>query len=220
MWANTCWGLLAFAVTFAMARLSMVWTVGHEEWGPRLLYASIFCFVLSLTCFAWPWIKRFFPKRHKKNEEHSQPEISIIIGHDEHYVESNNCNAVNIMKTVLVGVKNTGNTYLTNCKVMFEARDTETNMLKSWLREDSFSLVRGEEKYLSLAAYNEPLSSSQVAENWIRPSFPPSGTFWSPPMIPKDGGIVTITATCTDAPPCKVICKLWVTENKFHWEKV
>lgn len=36
----------------------MIWTVGHEEWGPRLLYLSAACFVLSLICFFWPLLKR------------------------------------------------------------------------------------------------------------------------------------------------------------------
>jgi hypothetical protein len=58
MWANTCWGFLTLTVGFALARLSMIWTVGHEEWGPRLLWAAGICFVLSMSCFLWPLLKR------------------------------------------------------------------------------------------------------------------------------------------------------------------
>src|SRR5947209_3880917 len=59
MWANTCWGFLSLAVTFVLARLSMIWTAGHEEWGPRFIYAAIICGILSGLCFFWPLFKRF-----------------------------------------------------------------------------------------------------------------------------------------------------------------
>lgn len=36
----------------------MVWAVGHEEWGPLLVYAAIVCGILSLVCFLWPLLKR------------------------------------------------------------------------------------------------------------------------------------------------------------------
>jgi hypothetical protein len=58
MWANTCWGFLGLSVAFSLARLAMIWTVGHEEWGARLLCAAGISFVLSMICFLWPLIKR------------------------------------------------------------------------------------------------------------------------------------------------------------------
>jgi len=36
----------------------MIWTTGHEEWGPRLLYLAAFFGFLSLICFLWPFLKR------------------------------------------------------------------------------------------------------------------------------------------------------------------
>ena len=39
----------------------MIWTVGHEEWGPRLLYSAVLFCVLSLICFLWPFFKRRVP---------------------------------------------------------------------------------------------------------------------------------------------------------------
>jgi hypothetical protein len=61
MWANSCWGFLTLAVAFGLARLSMIGTVGHEEWGTRLLYAAVFFGGLSVICFFWPLFKRRVP---------------------------------------------------------------------------------------------------------------------------------------------------------------
>ena len=58
MWANTCWGFTTIAIALGLARLAMIWTVGHEEWGPRLLYAAVFMGILSMICFLWPLFKR------------------------------------------------------------------------------------------------------------------------------------------------------------------
>jgi hypothetical protein len=30
---NFFWGFAGFAMMFGLARLAMIWTVGHEEWG-------------------------------------------------------------------------------------------------------------------------------------------------------------------------------------------
>ncbi|HTT07671.1 MAG TPA: hypothetical protein VMH34_02635 [Gammaproteobacteria bacterium] len=35
----------------------MLWTVGHEEWGPRLVIAAAICFIASMVCFLWPLIR-------------------------------------------------------------------------------------------------------------------------------------------------------------------
>ena len=72
MWANTCWGFLSLAVAFALARLSMIWVIGHEEWGPRLSYASAICLVLSVTCF----LLYFVFGRRKLNPQ-VRPDMSI-----------------------------------------------------------------------------------------------------------------------------------------------
>lgn len=58
MWANTCWGFVTLTVAFGLAGLTMIWTPGHEIWGPRLLYAATACGVPSLICFLWPLFKR------------------------------------------------------------------------------------------------------------------------------------------------------------------
>lgn len=60
MWANSCWGFLGLAVTFFLARLSMMWTTGHEEWGPRLEYMAVICSVLTVGFFLWPQLKKMF----------------------------------------------------------------------------------------------------------------------------------------------------------------
>jgi hypothetical protein len=68
MWANTCWGFLSFAVAFALARLSMIWTTGHEHWGPILLWAAGVCVALSVLCFMWPTFKQrnWIPAKDKR----------------------------------------------------------------------------------------------------------------------------------------------------------
>ncbi|MBI5921795.1 MAG: hypothetical protein HY847_09080 [Betaproteobacteria bacterium] len=58
MWANTCWGFLSLAVTFALARLSMIWTSGHEQWGAWLEWAAAVCAAISMLCFLWPLLSR------------------------------------------------------------------------------------------------------------------------------------------------------------------
>ncbi|WP_322101788.1 ATP-binding protein [Paraburkholderia sp. J41] len=144
--------------------------------------------------------------------------LSILIGKDGHYVETQRHNDVNITKTVLVGIKNTGNTYLTNCKVFFETIGTNAKSPERWLREGAFSLNPGEERLVSLAMYGEPISPMQPGLDWISLPAPPSGNFWRPPTLSKDGGAVTITATSLESAPCAAICKLWIRENKLHWE--
>ncbi len=36
----------------------MIWTTGHEEWGPRLVAASLVFFFLSIVCLLCPWLKK------------------------------------------------------------------------------------------------------------------------------------------------------------------
>jgi hypothetical protein len=144
-------------------------------------------------------------------------EIDLIFGYDGHYIETNSFNSVNIMKTMCVGVKNTGGVYLSNCKLMFEARRPKDGVSETWLRHGPFSLNVGEERYLSVAAYNEPISPQTTPENWIRLSFE-SNNFWSAPMLPASGGSVTLTATSAESRECRTICKFWVKERKLFWE--
>lgn len=68
MWANTCWGFLSLAVTFGLARLSMIWTTGNEHWGPILVGAAAVCAVLSALCFLWPTLRsrEWFALREKR----------------------------------------------------------------------------------------------------------------------------------------------------------
>lgn len=146
--------------------------------------------------------------------------LSIVVRTDGHYVEAQRHNAINISKTVLIGIKNTGNSYLTNCKVYFEATGMNASSPEKWLRLDAFSLNPEEEKLVSLAMYGEPISKDVAGLNWISLSAPPSGNYWSPPALPKDGGVVTITATTLESAPCTAICRLWVEENRLKWEKV
>jgi hypothetical protein len=145
-------------------------------------------------------------------------EISIIVGRDGGYVETSSFNAVNIMKTMCVGVRNTGSVFLTNCKLMLEARRGDNPTPETWLRDGPFSLNVAEERYLSVATYNEPISSQVTAESWIRLSAPPSGNFWSPPMLPISGGTVTLRATSTESRECTIICQFWAKDGTFYWQ--
>lgn len=54
MWVNTCWGLLGLSATCAVGGLPLLWTPGHEIWGPRLFYLAAILFVCSVVCFCWP----------------------------------------------------------------------------------------------------------------------------------------------------------------------
>lgn len=38
----------------------MIWTTGHEELGPWLIYSAIICFILSIGCFCWPFLKELW----------------------------------------------------------------------------------------------------------------------------------------------------------------
>ncbi|CAJ2829769.1 Divergent AAA domain [Burkholderia pseudomallei] len=146
--------------------------------------------------------------------------LSIIIEKDPPYVDTQKHNDVNITKTVLVGIKNTGNTHLTNCKIHFEATGDNAVRPERWLRMDAFSLNPGEERLVSLAIYGEPISSEQAGADFIGLLAPPSGNFWRPPVLPKDGGVVTITATSLECAPCTALCKMWIDGGKLKWDKI
>jgi hypothetical protein len=50
MWANSVWGLFGLGITFLLARISMIWSTGHEEWGPRFICAAIICYIINSCC--------------------------------------------------------------------------------------------------------------------------------------------------------------------------
>jgi hypothetical protein len=52
MYANTCWGLLGFAVTFGVAVLGL--PTQYEWLTPWFLAAAVMCGVGSVICFGWP----------------------------------------------------------------------------------------------------------------------------------------------------------------------
>jgi hypothetical protein len=262
MRANSAWGFLALAFVFWSLRFSMIWTTGHEEYGPYLLWAGIALAILSLICFVWPWLsgkgKSFTSDaltsganspvstnqsggisiqgdRNSLTIQAAQAispfndgdaqlntaksEIALVFGYDGHYVEADSHNSINIMKSVCVGVKNAGTTHLSNCKLKFEARRADDATPEIWLRDGPFSLSVGEERYLGVAFYNEPISPQTIPETWIRLSAPPSGNFWQPPRIPVSGGAVTLIATSADCRECRTILKLWANEGKLYWEE-
>lgn len=263
MRANSAWGFLGLAFVFWSLRFSMIWTTGHEEFGPYLIWAGIACVVASISCFVWPWLpgrRGSMSSAARTAEAHSsisanqsgglsfqgernnytivtgtigtrvnaadtgpnsdKSEIALLFGRDGPYVETSSFNSINIRKTVCVGVKNVGATYLSNCKLMFEARRPGSDLSEKWLRDGPFSLNAGEERYLSVAAYNEPISAQTTPENWITLSAPPSGNFWSAPMISAAGGVVTLIVTSAESRECRVICKFWAAGGKFYWEQV
>jgi hypothetical protein len=146
--------------------------------------------------------------------------LSIIIGNDGRYVDVQKHNATNVTKTLLMGVKNTGNAFLTNCKIYFEATDINADRPERWLRVEAFSLRPDEEKLISFAMYGEPISSEQAGLDWISLPATPSGNFWRPPMLPKNGGVVTITASSLECAPCTALCRLWVDGGRLKWEQI
>jgi len=148
------------------------------------------------------------------------PELRIVVGHDGHYETAKNYNVYNTMKTVLIGLKNTGGIYLTNCKLELEIRNEDTNVPERWLRTlESFSLNQGEEKYIDVASYNEPIPPHPASGIVIQLSAPPSGNFWRPPTLPKDGGAVTLIASSAESRSSELVLRLWVKDEKLNWEK-
>jgi TIR domain-containing protein len=147
------------------------------------------------------------------------PELAIIVGQDGPYVETASHALYNVRKTVSIGVKNIGDTYLTNCKVHLAAPYPETGKPERWLLDGPFSLNQGEERYIAVAAYNEPVPPHPQSAEMIRLSAPPSGTFWRPPEMPASGGVLTIHAASAESRPCEVICKLWVADGSLRWQK-
>jgi hypothetical protein len=152
-------------------------------------------------------------------ERNIAAQLVIIIGCDGHYVEAGNF-VHGLVRTVFIGAKNIGNTYLSNCKVEFSAIDQEQKIPVKWLRDGPFSLNQGEERYISLASYIEPLTTGTKGAASIQLRQQADGTWFHPPVIPIAGGVVTITATSAESRPDEAICKLRVNNGKLNWEKV
>jgi hypothetical protein len=51
------WGFLGLAAACLLARLAMIWTIGHEEWGRRLLWLAGASALAAAVCFLWPYIR-------------------------------------------------------------------------------------------------------------------------------------------------------------------
>jgi hypothetical protein len=213
---------IGMAAGFGLAVAALAWPnylSGLPE-GSRQVVGCIGLgtFAISLVALIKPnW---FWRKAASVTPSNLHPELSLTFGHDGHYVETNSYNSVNIRKTACVGVKNAGNALLSNCKLMFEARRTDGKPPEAWLRDGPFSLSVGEVRYLSVAAYNEPVSPETIPEQWIQLSAPPSGTHWRAPMLPSSGGAVTLLATSAESRECQTICRFWANNGKFHWEEV
>lgn len=57
MWANSGWALIGISVAVGIWGCTLIWTPGHEVWGPRLLYTAGVLGILSLICFLYPLFK-------------------------------------------------------------------------------------------------------------------------------------------------------------------
>jgi hypothetical protein len=78
MWSNTpFWALLGFTIMFVLARIAMIWTHGHEKWGPLLLIAAGICFVLSMGFLFSPLFKKFSRRKLTGIIRHVTPEAKI-----------------------------------------------------------------------------------------------------------------------------------------------
>lgn len=192
--------------------------VKHQETGYQIApWVLMAMGVFGLLLLRWPHL---FGQTGGAAASNGKPGLSIVIGHDGHYVSAQSHNVYNVMKTVSVGVKNTGEVFLSNCKLSYEARDKDGGEPQKWHADGPFSLNVGEERYVSLGAYDEPVPPHPIGADYIGLAAPPSGTFWHPPAFSSQGGVVTITAASAESKPCKTMCRLWVSEGKLHWEKV
>lgn len=218
-WALSVIGNMALLADFPKVIADLAsFVVKHQDVGYQIApWVLMAMGVFALLLLRWPHL---FGQTGGAAASNGKPELSILIGQDGHYVSAQSHNVYNIMKTVMVGVKNTGGVFLSNCKLSYEAQDKDGGELQKWLSDGPFSLNVGEERYVSLAAYNEPVSPHPVGADGIRLAGPPSGNFWRPPTLSSQGGVVTITAESAESQPCKTICRLWVSDEKLHWEKV
>jgi hypothetical protein len=60
MWANSVWGFFGLGVTFALARVGMIWESGYGWLGHWFTGLSALCFVVSGMILVWPFVERKF----------------------------------------------------------------------------------------------------------------------------------------------------------------
>jgi hypothetical protein len=77
---------------------------------------------------------QLWPKMEDSTQERNF-ELGIIVGHGGPYAEAQSYNPVNVTKTVNVGIKNTGNVHLSNCRVMYNVSVwSEPHSIGTWGR--------------------------------------------------------------------------------------
>lgn len=208
------------AVAVICPPISPIWK--YLLWTGSFVFA--FSTLLLFNLLHINLLHKLFSKKEKKptkNIEIRSPEISIIIGYGSPYEDAKIENTVNTTRIVSIGVKNIGNTPLSNCKLHYEVRDPATNVSQSWLRRDSFFLNPDQEEYIDLASYGEPADTTQGVSPLIQLHAPPGfGYGVRPPTLPATGGAITLIAESSESRPCKVVLHLWVKEGKLHWDKV
>lgn len=168
--------------------------------------------------------RQLFGKKPSKSNDlpiaSTLPKINIVIGKGGLYEHKKSSNLYTVTHTASIGVRNEGAAYLSNCKLHCEIMDSDINNSKRWLREDTFTLNIGEERYVSLASYNEPIPPQPKGGDTIQLHAPVgSGYGGFLPTLPIKGGALTITASCAESTSCEAICKLWVVNGKLNWEQ-
>jgi hypothetical protein len=154
-----------------------------------------------------------------KGRVSGSPKMEIVVGKNNGYEDKSHTTLYTLMHVMLVGIKNSAGGLLSNCRVYCEVEVAEGKKEK-FLCENTFSLNAGEERYVHVARYNEPVPPHPINQaEVIRLSAPPSGTFWQPPTIPAAGGIIKLIATSAECPECKVVCRVWVRDGRFQWER-
>nr|WP_198980095.1 hypothetical protein [Herbaspirillum sp. ASV7] len=212
MWLTAMWGFLGLAAGTGLTWVSMYGS--QEKWGSVLIVttsllglATLFCFVMMLLGIV-------------RKRSHGGPKMELLVGQEGPYVETRSHNIYNLSKTVLIGVKNSGSTLLTNCKLEFEATDKDSAKQQTWHRDGPFSLNIGEERLISLAMYGEPVPPHPQGTDRIQLSALPSSYLWRAPALPLAGGVVKVIAFSSETPPCELYCKLWVENEKLKWERL
>jgi hypothetical protein len=95
-------------------------------------------------------VYRTWPK--ERNAGTVATPLRVIVGTAGNYVEAKNVNLYGIRRTVQVGVRNDGNSLLSNCKLLGKTIDPKTGAVEEWqLTADTFSLNSDEQKYIAVA---------------------------------------------------------------------
>jgi len=190
----------------------------HDSAGGGLaLTASAFFLLLTkqerLSSIHWGNLKAQFSL-----DSDATGEIKIFSGTDGQYVRTYNANAYNVIRSVCIGVKNTGGSFISNCHVYSEARKPGVDDKERWLVDGPFTLNPGEERYVQIASYSEPVPPQRPPTNdEIRLCAPPSGTFWRPPSLAAAGGIVEVFVDCAESKQNSMVMKFWVAGDRLNW---